>query len=48
MMMKVSMYVPEILEALESNITDNEDDDKELKIQVEGPEEEDDDGDEEY
>lgn len=38
-----SEYVPEIVEALETNVTDNEDDDNEFEIQVQRPEEEDDD-----
>ncbi|KAG5890321.1 hypothetical protein JTB14_009136 [Gonioctena quinquepunctata] len=38
-----SEYVLEVLEASESNITDNEDDDDEFDVQVERPEEENDD-----
>lgn len=44
-----SEYAPEVLEALEPTITDNEDeDDDELEILIERPEEEDDSEQEEY
>lgn len=33
-------YVPEVLDALETNITDNEDDDNEFEDQVDQPDEE--------